>query len=898
MMRKRNAWIVLLTVCALCLSLSAFAPASAAEDEVNRYYYDSAPVFSLAAGTYMGPQEVEITCPLEGAQIYYTLDGSVPTEQSSLYEGPVTVGQPDEHKAWLFRAVGFKDGKFTDVTTVQYNIDKNYDIAQDAELTLSEYVDAGNNYRGPGEGNVLPFLNSLHNGVYSGEATFITGEEGGPRPYYQLDFGEVKSFGFIGVSGYHDWNVYYDVVLSVSDDGETFTPFYENAAVTAPGPIWQTGWGVFGYHYPLEITLDEPVSGRYVRIQFKQLHEGNTVCLSGVIIRSTDYTDVFETPDQQHYLTVDETIREVSVDRDLSAEEVQAAIAEQLGAEFTFLDETGAGHSFPVTFEADPDYDGYYGGVFYFYGRVPSELLTEDLIDLYDTAIVVRVNVATRPDPTLLNEWIGKIDGQDYSAYTQKSTAVLNQALTEAKEISALIEADPDNADVLQSEIDAAAEALKSAYENLALKADKTELNQLIAQAKELKEEDYLAAGYQALQEKIAAAETAAADEDLSQADADAAVSALRAAMEALKEVADLEELNRILTEVGALNEADYLKAGFEALQEIAAEAEALIESGEVSQADADAMVGKLNDAIEALVRLGDRAALTEAVEKAQAYVGENYTQSSFAVLEDLITEALALLEKEEIAEPETVEMISALEAAELALVDVTALNELIAEAEQIEIGDYTFASTEGFAEALAAAQSVRTLFEATAENVAEAQAALQAALDSLVKKGDKTALNELIASEVGDSSEYTPVSWLGYMVALDNARKVAAWPEADEQSVLEAEQMLRTALEGLTAQVNKAALQQAIFEAEALEEKNYSESSWKALQSALEEARKVMDGLATQAEADQAAAGLKEALNAMEEIATGGGCRGGEASAALLAVIGAAVVVILKKVR
>ncbi len=896
-MRKRNAWIVLLTVCALCLSLSAFAPASAAEDEVNRYYYDSAPVFSLAAGTYMGPQEVEITCPLEGAQIYYTLDGSVPTEQSTLYEGPITVGQADEHKAWLLRAVAFKDGKFSDVTTVQYNIDKNYDIAQDAELTLSEYESAGSNYRGPGENNVLPYLNSLHSGIYSAEATFLTNPDGGPRPYYQLDFGEIKSFSFIGVSGYHDWNEYKNVVLSVSDDGEVFTPFYENEFVTA-GLIWQDGWGPFGYHYPLQITLDEPVSGRYVRIQFTQREEGNTVCLSGVIIRTPDYTTEFETPVPQNYLTVDETVQEVSVGRDLSVEEVQAAIAGQLGAERTFTDQNGTEHLLPVTYEADPDYDSYYGGVFYFYGRVPSELLTEDLVDLYDTAIVVRVNVATRPDPTLLNEWIGKIDGQDYSAYTEKSTAVLNQALTEAKEISALIEADPDNADVLQSEIDAAAEALKNAYENLALKADKTELNQLIAQAKELKEEDYLAAGYQALQEKIAAAETAAADEDLSQADADAAVSALRAAMEALKEVADLEELNRILTEVGALNEADYLKAGFEALQEIAAEAEALIESGEVSQADADAMVGKLNGAIEALVRLGDRAALTEAVEKAQTYVGKNYTQSSFAVLEDLIAEALALLEKEEIAEPETEEMISALEAAELALVDVTALNELIAEAEQIEIGDYTFASAEGFADALAAAQSVKTLFEATAENVAEAQEGLQSALDKLVKKGDKTQLNELIASEVGDSSEYTPVSWLGYMVALDNARKVAAWPEADEQSVLEAEQMLRTALEGLTAQVNKAALQQAIFEAEALEEKNYSESSWKALQSALEEARKVMDGLATQAEADQAAAGLKEALNAMEEIATGGGCRGGEASAALLAVIGAAVVVILKKVR
>ena len=50
-----------------------------------------APVFDLPAGTYAQDQTLNITAP-EGAKIYYTTDGSEPREDnSSLYEGPVTL---------------------------------------------------------------------------------------------------------------------------------------------------------------------------------------------------------------------------------------------------------------------------------------------------------------------------------------------------------------------------------------------------------------------------------------------------------------------------------------------------------------------------------------------------------------------------------------------------------------------------------------------------------------------------------------------------------------------------------------------------------------------------------------------------------------------------------------
>ncbi len=57
------------------------------------HFRAEAPVFDLAAGTYAGEQQLTITGP-EGAEIYYTTDGSAPAEDNAiLYEGPITLSE-------------------------------------------------------------------------------------------------------------------------------------------------------------------------------------------------------------------------------------------------------------------------------------------------------------------------------------------------------------------------------------------------------------------------------------------------------------------------------------------------------------------------------------------------------------------------------------------------------------------------------------------------------------------------------------------------------------------------------------------------------------------------------------------------------------------------------------
>jgi hypothetical protein len=59
-----------------------------------------APTFSLAAGAYGPAQTVTLASSTPGSTIYYTTDGSTPTQASSQYSGPITVATSQTIKAY------------------------------------------------------------------------------------------------------------------------------------------------------------------------------------------------------------------------------------------------------------------------------------------------------------------------------------------------------------------------------------------------------------------------------------------------------------------------------------------------------------------------------------------------------------------------------------------------------------------------------------------------------------------------------------------------------------------------------------------------------------------------------------------------------------------------------
>ena len=76
-----------------------------------------APTFSLASGTFAEAQTVTITCATQGATIYYTIDGSEPTAESTEYTGAITVST-----TMTIKAIAIKGEDQSAIASATYTI--------------------------------------------------------------------------------------------------------------------------------------------------------------------------------------------------------------------------------------------------------------------------------------------------------------------------------------------------------------------------------------------------------------------------------------------------------------------------------------------------------------------------------------------------------------------------------------------------------------------------------------------------------------------------------------------------------------------------------------------------------------------------------------------------------
>ena len=75
------------------------------------------PAFSVAAGVYGAAQSVELSCATEGAEIYYTIDGTNPTSASSLYSSAIAISETT-----TIKAIAIKAGVASDIASATYEI--------------------------------------------------------------------------------------------------------------------------------------------------------------------------------------------------------------------------------------------------------------------------------------------------------------------------------------------------------------------------------------------------------------------------------------------------------------------------------------------------------------------------------------------------------------------------------------------------------------------------------------------------------------------------------------------------------------------------------------------------------------------------------------------------------
>ena len=121
-----------------CTVVSLTHPVPAVED----------PVISPVEGIYTEAQNVTITCATDDATIYYTLDGSIPTNTSTQYNGAIIVSETT-----TIKAIAYKGEDHSNVVTAVYNIvtplatmDEIMTAATSAGATATDAVITFNNW--------------------------------------------------------------------------------------------------------------------------------------------------------------------------------------------------------------------------------------------------------------------------------------------------------------------------------------------------------------------------------------------------------------------------------------------------------------------------------------------------------------------------------------------------------------------------------------------------------------------------------------------------------------------------------------------------------------------------------------------------------------------------------
>ena len=123
------------------------------------------PTFSPLGGIYTESQSVTISCATDGADIYYTNDGTEPTESSSLYSSAIEVSETTTLKAKAFKTGSTPSGVATATYTFPelITIEAAHALANDAYAMVQgvvTFIDGRNVYVQDNAGGICLFLNT------------------------------------------------------------------------------------------------------------------------------------------------------------------------------------------------------------------------------------------------------------------------------------------------------------------------------------------------------------------------------------------------------------------------------------------------------------------------------------------------------------------------------------------------------------------------------------------------------------------------------------------------------------------------------------------------------------------------------------------------------------------
>ena len=505
----------------------------------------------------------------------------------------------------------------------------------------------------------------------------------------------------------------------------------------------------------------------------------------------------------------------------------------------------------------------------YVNGQANKKSSSDHIVELeaYGVKTNTETNKPITPDReinlTRLNELIEQAEKKaEFKEYiTTNSWKLMENALDGAKTVK--------NNPISQEAVDEACKLLENGLEGL--KADKSKLVQRLEDAKvyDGKQEFYTEDSWKSFSDALDAAKSESTNEKSTPETVKKAYDSLDEAINGLtpKKQVDKSELQKWIDEAGNKNKDEYTEESWASFETALNDAKGVFANENASQNDVDQACESLSKAIEELKF--NKSQLKAVIDQAENKNSEDYTEESWEVFANALAEAKSVFEDED-ATPELVdeayrklnEAINGLTPKKQ--VDKSELQKWIDEAGNKNKDEYTEESWASFETALNDAKGVFANENASQNDVDQACESLSKAIEEL--KFNKSQLKAVIdQAENKNSEDYTEESWEVFANALAEAKSVFEDEDATPEMVDEACRKLNEAINGLTVKVNKPELKDLIDKVQDKKSEDYTDASWYAFETALEEAKAVLeDEAATSEQISQAYKKLDEAIKGL----------------------------------
>ncbi|WP_279160855.1 family 20 glycosylhydrolase [Thomasclavelia cocleata] len=246
-------------------------------------------------------------------------------------------------------------------------------------------------------------------------------------------------------------------------------------------------------------------------------------------------------------------------------------------------------------------------------------------------------------------EMAGNVTEADLENVVPAVVTEFNAALEEARAILA-------NDNATQEEVDASFARLATAMHMLEfLKGDKAELQDLVDSTAELVEGNYTEESWSALQEALTNANTVLNNENAMQEEVDEAYDNLQAAINGLEEaeVVDKSLLEAMVNKVLGLEEDKYIASSWQAMLPELEAAQEVLGNEKATQAEVDEACDALTRGYLNLRLKPNKDLLADLINKANGLNAASYTASTWAVVENEVIKAQAVLNNPEASEAE-----------------------------------------------------------------------------------------------------------------------------------------------------------------------------------------------------------------------------------------------------